>query len=58
MVVELQMNNSVIQPVRTCYYLHILTFVKVVLVHCDVNYVTFSTILIKSKKKSLNSFRT
>ena len=32
------------QSVRTCYYLHILTFVKVVLVYYNVKYVILSTI--------------
>ena len=35
------------QSVRTCYSLHILMFLKVVWVHYNVIYVTFSTIPLK-----------
>ena len=35
--------------VRTCYYLYILTFIKVVLVHYNVDYVIYSTVPLTSK---------
>ena len=41
------MNKTFMQSVRTCYSLHILMFLKVVWVHYNVIYVTFSTILLK-----------
>ena len=41
------MNKTFMQSVKTCYSLHILMFLKVVLVHYNVIYVTFSTIPLK-----------
>ena len=41
------MNNTFMQSVRICYSLHILKFLKVVWVHYNVIYVTFSTIPLK-----------
>ena len=35
------MNKTVMQSVKKEHYLHKMTFVKVVLVHYNVNYVTF-----------------
>ena len=52
------MNKTVMQSIRTCCYLHILTFVIVVMVHYNVNDVTFSTIrTLKISNILLNSLR-
>ena len=44
LLVRHKMNKTFMQSVKTCYSLHILMLLKVVWVHYNVIYVTFSTI--------------